>query len=485
MKITDRELLKQAIEKPAITNYLHKETKIILSDILKAMPNDTITFKEKGITNHILEAWTWILQDSVYNLKRCDLREDAHWTTKANYRQQKRNLNQQYVFGLDRILRYFKDFTEFERVLYGIDGGYRDHVVHVFRVWLLGIVILYWPNGMTVQDIEVQDILEDKQVFSEEEIISMWAIIALCHDLGYPLEMAEKINDSVERMYRNLGNMNIQRFSAAFKNEHQYLDEFLLDVISSKLRPRKNDESYEEILNLYDSISQATKLNDEIRRVMMNTPMFFTAKQSKYRAKFANSLKQYSHGIISSSILLKSLFFFLESDFSLQENNLLSFEDGRQFLIRREILRSIAAHTCPEIYHLQTNTLSFLLILCDELQEWGRPRFSDMHNNTKPATEVSINDVSRQNIEFELRYSVANDEEDALARSAFSRWHTILRSAVEDDKRKFKMEIKLDINDKVFKFKFVNNILSTTKGDGKRGVDFPVYEDLFKKIFDA
>jgi hypothetical protein len=41
---------------------------------------------------------------------------------------------------------------------------------------------------------------------------------------------------------------------------------------------------------------------------------------------------------------------------------------AKQFVVRREILRSIANHTCQDIYHLQFNTLSFLLYITDEIQ---------------------------------------------------------------------------------------------------------------------
>ena len=47
-------------------------------------------------------------------------------------------------------------------------------------------------------------------------------------------------------------------------------------------------------------------------------------------------------------------------------------EDSRQYYIRREILRAIASHTCHDIYQNDMLRFSFLLILCDDAQEWGR-----------------------------------------------------------------------------------------------------------------
>ena len=82
---------------------------------------------------------------------------------------------------------------------------------------------------------------------------------------------------------------------------------------------------------------------------------------------------------MSSLIIYKMLTFFLESDYSINEDYSFSEEDSRQFYIRRDILRSIASHTCHDIYQLNIYSFSFLLILCDDAQEWGRKSISDLY----------------------------------------------------------------------------------------------------------
>ena len=57
------------------------------------------------------------------------------------------------------------------------------------------------------------------------------------------------------------------------------------------------------------------------------------------------------------------------------------YEDSRQFYIRREILRSMASHTCKDIYQNDALTFSFLLIICDDAQEWGRKNISQLYVN--------------------------------------------------------------------------------------------------------
>ena len=71
--------------------------------------------------------------------------------------------------------------------------------------------------------------------------------------------------------------------------------------------------------------------------------------------------------------------YFLESDFSTNEDYYFKDEDTRQFYIRREILRAISSHTCHDVYHMDYKNFSFLLILCDDAQEWGRKSISELY----------------------------------------------------------------------------------------------------------
>lgn len=78
-------------------------------------------------------------------------------------------------------------------------------------------------------------------------------------------------------------------------------------------------------------------------------------------------------------IIYKLLIYFLESDYNINEDYAFGEEDRRQFYIRREILRAMASHTCDDVYHLYMNTFSFLLIIADDMQEWGRKYISELY----------------------------------------------------------------------------------------------------------
>ncbi|MBQ0160386.1 MAG: hypothetical protein KBT28_07160, partial [Bacteroidales bacterium] len=77
--------------------------------------------------------------------------------------------------------------------------------------------------------------------------------------------------------------------------------------------------------------------------------------------------------------IYKTLLYFLESDYSINEDYMFDREDTRQYYIRREILRAIASHTCADIYQNDVLRFSFLLILCDDAQDWGRKGIKELY----------------------------------------------------------------------------------------------------------
>jgi hypothetical protein len=258
----------------------------------------------------------------------------------------------------------------------------------------------------------------------------MWTIIALCHDLGYPIEKTSKINKQAKKIISHFGNMNFSELSYSFDIFNTFLVDKFLNVISSKATNIANKNSI--------------------------------SIQTKYRDKFSKSLEEYKHGIFSSLLLYKSLTYFLETDFFIANEDLED-EDLRQFFIRKEILRSIACHTCPKIYHLNLNTLSFLLILCDELQEWNRPKFDEMryHSQGKePVVELKEFEMKeKQNIHILFKYSIEFSESDRkyLIDNRFKTILYLLRSAKDDSTRKICFKWEVETKNERFNFCFDSN----------------------------
>lgn len=284
----------------------------------------------------VQEIWICLIKKSIVCLRYYDTREpflQNHSKTPLAY-------------GTDSLLDYFKKYTDFESLLYGGVNHYRDHVVHVFRVWLLGIDILLRNNCQYLDKIKIDQYCQINPL----EKLSVWTLISLTHDLGYPLEKSLQIVEKTRDMMKNFVTNPIMNMDIDFSGVQNNMNDFVLRFMSSKMH--KKDGGHD---------------------------LYVARLQPKYYFKFQKSLEHNTHGIISSLILYKLLIFFMESDYSLHEDYTFDKEDVRQYYIRREILRAIASHTCPDVYQLNMCNMSFLLILCDESQDWGRKSLTNLY----------------------------------------------------------------------------------------------------------
>lgn len=384
--------------------------------------------------------WKDLLSDAIIYLKRKDKREFRNVKKKPD--------RDKVAFGVDYLYKYCEEYQEFEALLYGADRFYRDHILHVFRVWLIGNWLIEKFDSKIYWDVEKISRKNRDLDISNEEVLAMWCIIALTHDLGYPLDKIEKVRDKVEAMMVYFGSAGISIPGFQIPTHHHFINDFILQFISSKLIPNK------------EPIKKDKK------------GFFKTARQSKYYLKFSKSFENFDHGIISCILLMKNLVYFLESDLDLS-NPFTDSEDARQFYIRREIMRAIASHTCTDIYHLHPNSLAFILILADELQISGRPTFSELKIG-RPMLKlcVRIPIISKQKIQIELKVieekMVSHDQEGGkeLFFALCKKWHKWLRGALDASRRKFIFSFKAEVKSSkeiIKEYKFINKPYNQVK----------------------
>lgn len=421
--------------------------------------------------------WKELLIDSICLLKMNDGREKLSDDVSKIYNERDLHgfnslfdkVRRESSYGIDELGKYFDDFIEFESVLYGTGEFYRDHVHHVLEVWGVGIGLL---EGLQRIDLKLNDgFIMSRQDFhyqitenaaksiSRSEMWAMWSMIALCHDLGYPLEKASQINQKVRKIVNHFGTLNFNELNYNFDLLNSFLVAKYLNIISSKAE-RGDDRCVEESLCEEKECGSGKSHHTEI--------------QPKYYDKLCKSLEDYQHGVLSGMLIFKKLTYFLETDYSNVKKSL-SCEDLRQFYIRKEILRSICGHTCPKIYHIDLNTLSFLLIFCDELQEWGRPRFYDLlYQRNGDVQSVEIQEFStiieEGNVgtdikvlsEFDLEVNLEASKKilEGIAKRKYKTLHYLLRGAKDDAVRRVKLKWQMKIKDVVAVFEFDSSMSS-------------------------
>lgn len=359
-------------------------------------------------TNRLIKIWKRLIDDAIIFLKSKDLREKYH---------------DQMTLGTEMLFKFLKEFEKFEPILYGAVPNYRDHIAHVFRVFLLGLYVIKKAIGF--ENIKPNNA---KLVISPEEKEALWCISALTHDLGIPLQQIQQINQHVRGMLQQFGNIPVQELGYSYFTQFGDISEFVVRFMSSNIIEDQNGK-------------------------------FVTHLQAKFYQKFLSALGDFNHGVMSSIILMKNLVYFKESDFMLDSFKPLKPEDARQFLIRRGILRAIASHSCEDIYYLEIKNFPFLLTVCDELQEWGRPRLVDVTKRGGSTTELKINKFSSKMVDYKVTFSfpkgypLSDDEKTYAAKevkryfvSKCKKWLNVLRSAVGGDIRDLKLNFEVEDN---------------------------------------
>ena len=158
------------------------------------------------------------------------------------------------------------------------------------------------------------------------------------------------------------------------------------------------------------------------------------------------------------------LLYFLESDYSTNEDYVFDEEDTRQFYMRREILRSISSHTCQDIYQLHLYSFSLLLIIADDAQEWGRKQISELYVQKDTGYEFKgIDIVDAESSEGNTcimteQYTISSDKQFKHILEQFRRislgYNAWFRDGQDTDKRDFnfvkrtKVVVKMGGSDK-------------------------------------
>lgn len=449
------------ISKETIKKYIIKfDNKKDLKEIFNPLDPDSID---------ILDLWESLLIDAIKYLKWHDSKEFPG--SQPMNREKAYNMISEGSLGVIKLKEYFKVFIEFERLLYGAEQFYRDHVYHIIRVWLTGQFIIkeYMnkdfkifidedrynlavvdekdkPSGMSELSIR-----NDNSLYKGEEA-AIWCVIALTHDLGYPLSKFEKINDIMKKMVGYFAKTGLEEFSFAFPLQNQFINDAILKYMSSKIVQK--GENNVDIAN--------------------GNQKYKTHIQAKFYLKFSRSFERFDHGLISCIVLTKNLIYFLETNYDWNPTQEIQGKvEARQFVLRREILRAIASHTCPEIYYLNPNTFSFILLLSDELQFWSRPTLDLISSGEKKDYEVILNQYNEKEVSFNIEFNGKDTgkKKDSLIgffKNKVNMFNTILRIAADYEKRKFTLRFKIvDETNNVYEFESTPREHPVLKLNGK------------------
>ncbi|WP_298501631.1 RyR domain-containing protein [uncultured Methanobrevibacter sp.] len=255
----------------------------------------------------------------------------------------------------------------------------RDHFIHSVNVFLLGLAI--YSQNKNYRKFFKQYILRSPyekfykidDEFSHEEFLYRWGVAALFHDIGYPVEIIGKqlnkfINDGVKSISSSYGAdtaidfKDFNEFNTIVKIETDFADKF------HKAYPKS------KFLNMFKPTDiMAHKIATDFKGVNVNAV-------AKHLDSFVDIMGEngfIDHGFFSSILVLNSYGYLMQKYAKNHDFFFYPIVDSATAILLHNYYRNVLQKKPFNLKALHPSQcpLAYLLILCDELQEWNRRPF--------------------------------------------------------------------------------------------------------------
>lgn len=233
---------------------------------------------------------------------------------------------------ISTLVKYSKPL---DFILHLTEKRYRDHHKHQFDVGALGWFLLNTNTGEQTLKKDICDLYS----WREEEVARAWFATAFLHDHAYPISYLFELAPKLYHLKRNFGDIKgcIDRIQSAYLNAYHHLF---------------SQELYDDLkIMLNDGHVIAKDLMNDIRSEFQLAGI--DIKDSELRDGDI-----YDHGILSALNIIKNI-----------KNN----PENLEKPVIQKAVEAIAVHNLP-FWNLclEEKPLATLLVLCDEIQEWGR-----------------------------------------------------------------------------------------------------------------
>jgi hypothetical protein len=287
--------------------------------------------------------------------------------------------------GKPQILQTVSDLAKIERNIKELQPWVRDHVVHEFLTFLLGVYI----------DECLTKIKSERAYFKLQ-----WELAGNLHDIGYPLEIANNLSnhyrDSINRI-----RLKINNNASILKSKPSYIEglEYLTKDVDA-----------------FDLISK------QFRRWKINIePKEFYLSQTKK--------DNIDHGAISALVVLNVIDLLYDEYNEERKREEIKVEgvDWNWLYYEKAIIPACSAiflhNIKPEIFKesefiikYSKTPIAYLTVLCDTLQEWERPK-KDFDGYPAGLFDIRIDENSiifKADIKHEKKEEIRNELDTKL-----------------------------------------------------------------------
>ncbi len=267
----------------------------------------------------------------------------------------------------------------------------RDHYVHSVNVFILGLSI-YTQNAFFRAAFDSVNLDKDAYPFSydtkHEEFFYRWGIASLFHDVGYPVEIIGKqISKFINYATEVDSNVKIK--------SHLEFDNFEeLNAIAEVLPKGEFTKCY------YDKFPSCVDV-DLLKPIDLLAHNFHISLGIELKAitialnKFTDVMAKsgfIDHGFYSAIIVLRWYGFLIQSCNYKPEYFYFPILDSASAILLHNYFKNVLMKPPFSKGSLspQEHPIAYLLILCDELQEWNRTAYGILDKKRNLAEDVSL-----------------------------------------------------------------------------------------------
>lgn len=283
-----------------------------------------------------------------------------------------------YHKSVDIIKEHIDSFSRFEELIMGFDPKYRDHLCHSFWVYLFGHEMILSMSKSGYEAIKIAGQVDvqyqpkgespgfrigSEQVECEaHELEAMWAVIALLHDIGYPVErVSNGPSELFGKLVEPFGIDANSSFQINFGSRLFMLYESIGDLLSITHRPKPlNDAEEKQHHEMAIELKQKTGL---ILR-SIRKPTAEPDEELKIEFKIASVNRE--HSAWGAVFAYKNIPFLHPGKKAAGDLPL------KRLMIARDILYSIVHHTNEQPHDDAVNRFQFILLLIDDIEECNR-----------------------------------------------------------------------------------------------------------------
>lgn len=316
-----------------------------------------------------------------------------------------------YWVGIQHEKNPFVELTtilnKYEEYSGRIVDKHRDHYVHSVNVFILGLSIYAGNSRMQIAFTAHalnRKAYPDCYSTNNEEFFYRWGLAALFHDIAYPLEL------SLKQANRYLGFIwEYPEKTAHNKKIRMDIPDFNEFITVTKLKPSKN--KYHKYYHKYPFFKDG--FNGDILDLLSQA---IAASLNLPKKRLRNCIKKFvdkmiqdsfvDHGFYSAVIMTRWYYFLIKTTDWNPAYFYFPVIDSASAILLHNFYKRVLMSPPFSVHKMRANEhpIAFLLILCDELQEWGRRGYGEKDAPINNPDNVNLK-ISNSRADVEYRFA--------------------------------------------------------------------------------